>query len=349
MYKLWIRKAKVMTYMGKSLRDVLYCYCKAEESLGDTELSVEAKDQVVADIRSGARHAEENLETLISPTIGSVTNTHLDDFFPSEDYLSLSEKVTIKEDKYQGRYIEAITDIEAGEMVAIEKAHCSVLNIESSRTHCDFCKEVCKIIVPCINCKAVIYCSIFCRFQSIMYHQYECDILATFYRYELSINCHLVLRTITDKTEKFFCDRKEKLNFDEKLVDTEEEQKMYDEICNLCTHDEARLPMEYMHYTLISIFLVRLLKNTHYFNYQTEDEVLTETECLVASAMLLHLQSYQYNAHEIAELKIIDPDIWRKELEVNALAESFYTHSVGGAVYPTLAMFNHSCDPNVVR
>lgn len=54
--------------------------------------------------------------------------------------------------------------------------------------------------------------------------------------------------------------------------------------------------------------------------------------------MLHNLQFLQFNAHEVSELDIKDDGIDK--------ATSLF---LGGAIYPTLSLFNHSCNPAIVR
>ena len=53
--------------------------------------------------------------------------------------------------------------------------------------------------------------------------------------------------------------------------------------------------------------------------------------------MYHNLQVMQFNAHEISELQLKD--------KTDAGNSAF----IGGGIYPTVAFFNHSCDPGVVR
>merc|ERR1719277_2292478 len=65
----------------------------------------------------------------------------------------------------------------------------------------------------------------------------------------------------------------------------------------------------------------------------------------MGAVLLRHLQNLPCNAHEITEL----------EMGANASSSSSNSprdstiHEIGAAVYSTLSLINHSCDPNVVR
>lgn len=56
----------------------------------------------------------------------------------------------------------------------------------------------------------------------------------------------------------------------------------------------------------------------------------------IGNLILHHLLLLQFNAFEVSELRQQDHNDQR-------------TVFIGGSVYPTLALLNHSCDPCVVR
>ena len=66
---------------------------------------------------------------------------------------------------------------------------------------------------------------------------------------------------------------------------------------------------------------------------------LTEQEQWIGSLLLKQIQLLQFNAHEVSYLQMMRPD----SIET---AKSVF---LGAAVYPTVALFNHSCEPGIVR
>lgn len=80
-------------------------------------------------------------------------------------------------------------------------------------------------------------------------------------------------------------------------------------------------------------FLTKCLLTSNYFGANPKLENIVKIEALA----LRSLQFLQFNTHEVAELHKSQVDGSEK------------TKFIGGAIYPTLAMFNHSCDPGVVR
>lgn len=74
--------------------------------------------------------------------------------------------------------------------------------------------------LPCKDCCNVIFCSIECRdLATSTYHKFECGILKLLWNSGSSINCHMALRMISQKSPNYFQDIKEQLT-DVKFEDT---------------------------------------------------------------------------------------------------------------------------------
>lgn len=58
----------------------------------------------------------------------------------------------------------------------------------------------------------------------------------------------------------------------------------------------------------------------------------------IGGLVLRNLQFLQFNTHEVYEL-----------VESMTDKKSSKTVFIGGGIYPTLALFNHSCNPDIVR
>ena len=80
-------------------------------------------------------------------------------------------------------------------------------------------------------------------------------------------------------------------------------------------------------------FLSKCLLKANYFGENATNDDVLKIEALI----LRSLQFLQFNTHEVAELHKSQRDNSEKTL------------FIGGALYPNLALFNHSCDPGVVR
>lgn len=102
---------------------------------------------------------------------------------------------------------------------------------------------------------------------------------------------------------------------------------------------DARLGGDLLKRSFSAIILTICLRLTGYFkgNEETDSECnLTETEELIASVFLRHLQSASCNAYGINKVSGCDP----RRLQVN---------EIGGATYPIISTTNHSCNSNVYR
>ncbi len=93
------------------------------------------------------------------------------------------------------------------------------------------------------------------------------------------------------------------------------------------------------------MFIRRCLKKQGYFGPDRRDvspdcaDPLTEDELFVSTLLYHFLEVLQFNSHEVAQF----------EMAAKNKEEGASSVFIGAAVYPTLAMFNHSCDPSIVR
>lgn len=81
----------------------------------------------------------------------------------------------------------------------------------------------------------------------------------------------------------------------------------------------------------MAYFLTLCLKIASYFE-NSESEFN-----FIGGLVLRNLQFLQFNTHEVYELQESKAD------------KSSKTIFIGGGIYPTLALFNHSCNPDIVR
>lgn len=80
-----------------------------------------------------------------------------------------------------------------------------------------------------------------------------------------------------------------------------------------------------------------LLQNLELSTYFTNNDLIY----FIGGLLIDYLEMLQFNAHEVSELQINPKYPKRADL-----GESVF---VGGGLYPTLALLNHSCDPGILR
>ncbi|KAL0896024.1 hypothetical protein ABMA27_012009 [Loxostege sticticalis] len=271
-------------------------------------------------------------------------------------YPAASEAIQIDQDDVRGRFATATRDIEAGEMLLVEKPHSGVLLGEYSKTHCQNCFMKCPIPHPCPKCPNVLFCSEKCLETALKsYHAYECHILPLLWKSGCSVTCHIALRMITQNKKDYFTniykDLDSKPNGPYKTDD-------YRNIYHLVSHEDKRTKQDILHRTQMTAFLVKLLEISGYFEGKPRDKPVDLEElksmavdekykddvALIGGLILKNLQVLQFNAHEVFELRCPKPRVG--QCVIKHSGKSVF---LAGAVFPTLALFNHSCDPGVVR
>jgi len=103
----------------------------------------------------------------------------------------------------------------------------------------------------------------------------------------------------------------------------------YASVYGQVTNSSFRTPADLLKRATSALFLMRCFQ---YVSTETVNEVEMTT------TLLRHLQSCSCNAYQVTEQLVIDGDV-RNATE----------NEIGGGVYPTVSLCNHSCNPNVAR
>lgn len=187
------------------------------------------------------------------------------------------------------------------------------------------------------------------------YHGYECHILPLLWKSGCSITCHIALRMITQKTKEYFTKIYNDLeNKPTGVYKTDDYKNIY----HLVSHEDKRTKQDFLHRAQMTIFLMKLLEISGFFGGKTREKPIDLNEIktmeigelhgddilLFGSLILKNLQILQFNAHEVFELQCQKPKVGQYVIKHDG--KSVF---LAGAVFPTLALFNHSCDPGVVR
>ena len=193
----------------------------------------------------------------------------------------------------------------------------------------------------------VMFCSMKCRTAALStYHKYECKLVDLFLSSGMSIICFLALRTVTQKPLQWFRDNREMFELskhDKTSGETKEQKDVYESgdyrnYFNLVSHHDERKTNDMFHRAMFSVFLLRCLQSQGYFPDPPQDS-LTEDQVLIGTVLCHFLEVLQFNAHEVAQFEMV----------TKTSQEGAKSAFIGAAVYPTLALFNHSCDPSIVR
>ncbi|CAB3257269.1 unnamed protein product [Arctia plantaginis] len=359
-YKVYERKARCLLILKRN-REAITAFQDTLSALDEaTQLDKEKRQKMRTDsklmleilnkglVLAGNPKDPEPLKKI--PPTPKLSGKH------NPQYSAASEAIQIDYDGVRGRYATATRDIDPGDILLVERPHSGVLLAEFSTTHCQNCFLKCPIPISCPKCPNVVFCSDKCsNYAQKSYHGYECHILPLIWKSGCSITCHIALRMITQNTKEYFTRISQEL--DNKLSGPYKTGD-YKNIYHLVSHEEKRTKQDFLHRTQMTVFLVKLLELCGYFEGQPRKESVDIVELksmavnekykedveLFGGLILKNLQILKFNAHEVFELQCPKPKVGK-----NIIKHDGKSVFLAGAVFPTLALFNHSCDPGVVR
>ena len=182
------------------------------------------------------------------------------------------------------------------------------------------------------------YCSEECRKQSWeTYHNVECRYLDLLLQSCIGAMAHLTVKllAVTGLARVLKCRRNPK-SLSEALCQSLSINSSgvyiggYVSLYSLLSHSESRSPAELFQYTLLAVWLTDLLYRTAFAVCGSSDD---SERAMVGGVVLRFLQIVTCNGVEVTELQLTD-----------TLHRS-HPVSVGLALYPTVSLLNHACDP----
>lgn len=111
----------------------------------------------------------------------------------------------------------------------------------------------------------------------------------------------------------------------------------YRRVYCMVRHEKTRPTYSFLEYAFMSTFLVKFLDANHYFDSEISGNLSDDDRDFIGSLILRNLQILQFNSHEVFDLL------------KSTKTGSRQTVAIGAGLYSTLAMFNHSCNPSIVR
>lgn len=343
MYKLLERKAQLLQDQSQ-YSEARENFKMAKKHVGNSSLSSSKQDKFHSDIEKQIKKIEnkENEKTPEKTTIKSSEFCKLKD--PHPFYTSLHNCIQVRYTKEQGRYTVAKEKIPAGTTVLAEDPLAWALEIEKFGTNCQHCLGQISVIIPCPGCPVVAFCSVKCKDEAMEgYHARECGLMGILGASALNNFCLMAVRSLTRYNVKEIIDMK----IDMKPPDIEhgktvENMRLYESSdirngLNLVHHSEHLETDEMIMRTLISVFLLKCLKQTTFFGDFSTDK---DDDLFISKVIYTFINACPANTHEIHILHTPTMERWSPMAEMKA---------VGAGLYPTAALFNHSCDPNIIR
>jgi len=351
-FKLLERKAKIL-YFFKQFIDARDTYKQLLKSLDVAKVDANKKLKIQKETQNAIKMFDKAPSVYNDPNVIMHVQTDLPKLpDKNKKYPALSNAVCFQYEPGRGRFAIAQRDIKVGEFICVDAPIVSHPLPEYLGSNCYHCFKSMKAPLPCPVCTKVMFCSYECRKIALStYHKYECKIFDFLIASGMSIVCFLAYKAVVQKPLEFFLEHRDKFeNHDESsgvqiLLDEDGKPKEkylssdYRNYFNLVTHRAERKAGDVFHRAMLAVMLLRCMKKYGYFGPDTKDDVLTDDECYIGFVLNHFLEVNQFNAHEVAQFEMIARN--REEGSKSAY--------IGAACYPTLALFNHSCDPSIIR
>ncbi|XP_012218399.1 SET and MYND domain-containing protein 4 [Linepithema humile] len=350
--KLYVRKTECSMILGNcSTEDILKeaQYWLDKMSLNDTSrkklrAKLDTLHHKTAQTELPAQDASKQTQTkksnneLSLPTVPS----------QNDEILCASDAVAIQYNKRHGRHVVATRHIHPNEVIAVEKPYSLMLTQENMQTHCSNCLRVCWANIPCNYCTYAMYCSEECRYTEWKQcHDVECAVFPTMIEYAcynidlFSIRLAILavreagdiqkLRTMLKEVDE--CDDPRTKGF---FKDGKLHSDKYISIYSLVTNTEKRPVSDLFRRSLDTSFMLYILATrTALFGTTLPDDIKilakNEDVTFFGSLIMRHQQIIPSNAHSLHEEQGIE------SVRRGMAAMSFFS------------LFNHSCNPNILR
>ena len=342
LFKLLERKGQMLVELRR-YSEAKMCFEKAKKLVQLSSLSEAKVEKFKSDIKKNLQKVANKSDDNVKPAQDSLLKNRIAQVkSPHPLYPALDDSVQIKFTQQQGRFAVASKDIPAGTTILVEDPLGWTLEAEKFTSNCQHCLCEVTIPVPCSTCTAAVFCSDTCRDDSwSQYHARECGVQALCVAAALNNFCFLSLRALARMHVSQLLDM-DTCRPDIEHGTTCDDMMIYrsDDIrngLNLVHHSETVSTDDKIMRTLVSVFLMRCLKLTRF-----SEAVITTSDQDLHIAALIHqmISACPANTHEIHSLVTPTLQRWSPMAELQEL---------GAGLYPTAALFNHSCDPNIVR
>lgn len=354
MFKLLERRGQCLT-MLKRYKEARFAFEEAISSLKLSKLDKKKREKFLKDtkeslekIKSEEGNLSEGQHLIQKSSNEQQKDTILNVESSNTKFVAASSMINVKYQKGRGRFVVAAQDIPVGTTLVKEKPIAWALHPERYGTYCQECLGQIKAVIPCKTCCGVSFCSIKCRDVALgSYHKYECGANDVLTASGLNIYPFLTLRLMAKFGLEHIWSLKDSMDSHDDtsgaLTDSEYHTEDFINTFNLVCHEDKMDPEEHLLRTFVAVFLLKMLQFNNYFGNWTENEKfveLSEKELFIGKLILHFTNTFPQNVHDIALLETPEMKRWVNSSEIKSL---------GAGVFPTCALFNHSCDPSFMR
>lgn len=255
-------------------------------------------------------------------------------------------------DPDKGRYLLTNKDVSFGRLLIAEDPFVCNLAPSKRNQHCYHCfGKLHSCGLSCEVCTQIFYCSIECLQANAPIHRYECNKLLDFQEKlgvvylvtHIMFKVDFKLKTIPIQTKK---------TIDEKTLDDVIQipgstwpdlvyKNDYAAVLSLMDHASDYDYDALMGYTLTAVYLTITLKKL--FADTHPDLLSSEKSQLVTGSVLLrHILQLQTNL-----ISILNQNL-QGLVSVGHSISDMEEEPIGIGLYPTVALLNHSCQPNIL-
>ncbi|CRL01017.1 CLUMA_CG014244, isoform A [Clunio marinus] len=244
----------------------------------------------------------------------------------------IADCLKVCEDEVFGRFVVTDSQLDPGDVVAIEEPFFKFINDEFCHQRCSNCLTSNQLsLIPCENCTTTMYCSTNCKtdYEDTI-HQFECcqkpqpEVLKVCTKMLLSA---INIAGDFDKLQKLLKNSEHFTVFDFDLSDERKKQN-YKNILLIINSMALSKSSE--------INLTEKMKSIFHFPpFKSLWKTDNDLEFLISFFVKL-LRIHNTNVLEMGEHNLINDSYW-------------YATPIGSGLCPFISLINHNCDANVTR
>ena len=241
--------------------------------------------------------------------------------------------------KEKGRHMIASEEIPADALILSERPYACLLLPKFAYTYCDHCLTAIVIPYVCTHCSHVLFCSEHCQQQaSNSYHRYECQYIHVLKTLGIGF---LAYRTLTSTDLETLRTLLSSNSLETKVQHEKHStyKSDYSAVQRLVTHTEQMSIDDLFHYALTAYFLSEMVKRTAFLPVASSDD----EQILLGSLLLQHIQQMICNAQTIS----MSTSTPLEEVSDDDDPQDPLNKRFASAIFPTCALMNHSCVPNI--
>jgi len=256
----------------------------------------------------------------------------------NKKYPHLSKALEVKFSKTEGRHIVAKQKILPGDVLMVDTPYIASLFPEHQDTHCHHCfRRLGEDCVPSPICDNVKFCRVECL--GISYHEthkYEGGLLHIVDSPDIGRMATLAYRIVSKAGyERVTGAELESCEPSYTGLDTLAD---YAGVFRQADNLSARSIADHLKRTVTALLLTRCLQLSGWFPEHLQSDLVSQEVIQVAAIVAKHIQACSCNAYEINEF-----------LRKGHSLIDCQNIELGGAVYPSISLSNHSCAANTSR